>query len=93
MNTIEANEAIRQYLLDNYEVILEELLPILDQREALLVSHPHLQQDIKEQFRDACCMTIIHKLSLARADIPGEDIITYIRSLDLNHFLTLNIKS
>ena len=92
MDTLVANEEIRQYLLDNYEAILEELLPLLDRREELLKEFPHLTMDIKDQFRWAFGSVIIHKLSVARPDISGEDISVYARSIDVDHFLTLQVK-
>jgi len=91
MESLEAEESIRQYLLDNYEFILSEALPLLDRREELLVSHPHLQQDIKAQFKWAFGSILIELLNKNRSDIPGEDIQIFCRSLDVEHFLTLGI--
>lgn len=89
----EAELQIRQYLLDNYEFILSEALPLLDRREELLISHPHLQQDIKGQFKWAFGSILVELLNKNRSDIPGEDIQIFCRSLDIEHFLTLRIKN
>lgn len=93
METNEANESIRQWLLDNYELVMFELRDLISQRDNLLESHSHLTRDIKDQFRWAACSVIINLIATSRADIPGEDVNVYVRSLDLNHFLTLDLKS
>lgn len=91
MESIEAEDNIRQYLLDNYEFILSELLPLIDHREELLFLHPHLTQDIKEQFRWAVGSILIQMVNIHRPTIPAEDIHIFIRSMDVEHFLTLGI--
>ena len=91
MENVEAEQQIKQYLLDNYEFILSEALPLLDRREELLASHPHLQQDIKGQFKWAFGSILIDLLNKNRSDIPGEDILIFCRSLDVEHFVTLGI--
>ena len=91
MNKEEAYEAIRLWLLDNYEAVLETISPLVKQRDTLLVEQPHLTGDIKDQFKWFSCSYIIKMLSDARPDIPAEDVQVYIRSMDINHFLTLDV--
>lgn len=91
MTKDEAYEAIRTWLLDNYEAVLETIAPLVKQRDTLLIEQPHLTGDIKDQFKWFACSYIIKMISDARADIPAEDVQVYIRSMDLNYFMTLDI--
>lgn len=91
MENVEAEDSIRQYLLDNYEFILSELLPLIDYREELLHTHPSLTQDIKEQFRWSVGSILIQMVNTHHPEIPAEDVHVFIRSMDVEHFLTLGI--
>ena len=85
-------DKIKQYLLDNYEHIIKELTPVIQRRDELLKSQQHHILDIKDQFRHYCGSVIIQMVNKDCPDIPLEDVIISIRTIDMDHFITLDIK-
>ena len=91
MDTPESNEAIREYLISNYESLIQEINPLLEQKVELLKTYPHLNNDICDQFRFVVGSILIQKINTDCPEIPAEDVIVFIRSLDVSHFCTLGI--
>lgn len=89
------NESVKEFLIANKEAIKELIIPLDQQKaELFVISDRNYHKDIMDQYNHAVRSVIIHYVATnIQQPVSIEDIVMLVHSLDLDHFLSIEVEN